>query len=514
MPPFLRVFFRYPFQALLLLILLFVMPVLSLDYGITYDEAVQQAYGTNVFHFFSSGFKDLSALSSGGGLKYYGGMFDFLCVCAQKIFSFADIYDVRHILNSLFGWLLILFTSLLSTRLFGNLAGVLSILFYVLSPRIFADMMNNPKDIPFAAFYVASLYGFSFIKSDFPFFEKKHLIGLILAIALCLNIRSGGLILLGYAGLLVIAMVFLNRKSWSVCFFKKTIGWTFLCMIITQVLGGLFWPWVLFKPVIRLWESFFVMSHYSWEGLVLFKGQDILSTKIPWDYIPYWFVLTTPMALLFLSLIGLAVGFLQKNKTVFCLCFSFFFPWISAVLIHSVLYDGWRHFYFLYSPFIIISAYGASVLLKVAQKYRSAQVIIAFLMALSFYPPLYFSIHNHPFQTVYFNELIGGVKGAAGNFELDYWGSCYKDVVHKLADIAIQEQRTISFKATIGSHMAEYYAKSKPLLHYTAEEGKAEFELVLLRSSFDRIQELLHSNNKIYATTVDSVPLCLMSKLK
>ncbi len=44
----------------------------------------------------------------------------------------------------------------------------------------------------------------------------------------------------------------------------------------------------------------------------------------------------------------------------------------------------------------------------------------------------FFMIRNHPHQNVYFNELVGGVNGADGKFDMDYWGLSYKQLYEKL----------------------------------------------------------------------------------
>jgi L-threonylcarbamoyladenylate synthase len=33
----------------------------------------------------------------------------------------------------------------------------------------------------------------------------------------------------------------------------------------------------------------------------------------------------------------------------------------------------------------------------------------------------------HPYEYVYFNELVGGLNGAQGNYEMDYWGASYSE---------------------------------------------------------------------------------------
>jgi hypothetical protein len=45
---------------------------------------------------------------------------------------------------------------------------------------------------------------------------------------------------------------------------------------------------------------------------------------------------------------------------------------------------------------------------------------------------LTFMVRNHPLQNVFFSSLTGGIRGAAGRFELDYWGASYKQAIEEV----------------------------------------------------------------------------------
>ena len=66
--------------------------------------------------------------------------------------------------------------------------------------------MNNPKDLPFAAMSVAALYYISTVSPRWPYLPLGTAVKIALAIALALSIRVGGLLYLGYFGLLVMAL--------------------------------------------------------------------------------------------------------------------------------------------------------------------------------------------------------------------------------------------------------------------------------------------------------------------
>src|SRR5690242_9792652 len=54
------------------------MSVLSFDYGITWDEPIQDAYGQLIYSYYRSGLTDRSALHFGISI-FYGGFFEVLC---------------------------------------------------------------------------------------------------------------------------------------------------------------------------------------------------------------------------------------------------------------------------------------------------------------------------------------------------------------------------------------------------------------------------------------------------
>ena len=78
-----------------------------LDYGLTYDEEVSRWYGRMVLRWYSTFFKDQSALGY-YDLHLYGGFFEAISQLAvsicRKILPL-DVYETRHLVNALFGFL-------------------------------------------------------------------------------------------------------------------------------------------------------------------------------------------------------------------------------------------------------------------------------------------------------------------------------------------------------------------------------------------------------------------------
>jgi tetratricopeptide (TPR) repeat protein len=54
-------------------------------------------------------------------------------------------------------------------------------------------------------------------------------------------------------------------------------------------------------------------------------------------------------------------------------------------------------------------------------KNEKVKLVVLGVVAITFLKPGIWSIANHPYEYMYFNEIAGGIKGANGEYETDYW---------------------------------------------------------------------------------------------
>src|SRR5207247_5242809 len=127
----------------------------------------------------------------------YAGGFEFSTVIAQHFVN-GDTYVVRHAVNAVTGWVGIVFCGLLAAKLWGPRTGWIAAALLTLSPRYFADAMNNPKDAPFAACAMLALYITLTMPARPPYLTWKRAAALGIAIVLAINVRPLGLVLIGY----------------------------------------------------------------------------------------------------------------------------------------------------------------------------------------------------------------------------------------------------------------------------------------------------------------------------
>jgi hypothetical protein len=102
---------------------------------------------------------------------------------------------------------------------------------------------------------------------------------------------------------------------------------------------------------------------------------------------------------------------------------AFLFPVLVIIALHSVVYDSWRHMFFIYPPFAMLAAYAVHH----AMSLRRRKTAMALISAV-FVPTAVFMIRNHPVQFVHFNALVDRrtPEHLRNQFELDYWGVAYK----------------------------------------------------------------------------------------
>ncbi len=116
----------------------------------------------------------------------------------------------------------------------------------------------------------------------------------------------------------------------------------------------------------------------------------------------------------------------ERNFLLYIACFTV--PILAVLILHSVIYDDWRHLYFIYPAFLLMAIYFINKILQ--SKFR---LIIQVAVVVQLVAVGYFMIADHPFQQVYFNELVShDAEYLHKNYEMDYWGAGLKVGLERL----------------------------------------------------------------------------------
>lgn len=438
-----------PWKALFFLIsavALIGMPLLSRQFGITWDEWFDHNLGHFVWRYLLTQGSDKTYFMFAHGYLYSGLYYTiaaiiYTFVTGNPNLVFGGLYEdaallpyftFSHGMNAVAGVLVMFYTGWTIRKLTNWRAGFLAFLFMLLSPRFFGHSMNNPKDIPFAFAYIFCLSQTLDYVKQLPKPRFSTIFLLTLGIVLSIGTRIGGIIQIAYLSLFTgVTYLFLIYEQ------KRMINpfpimLTILGVAILGYAGSLFfWPYGMESPIGNLFNAMKEITKFDYgSGTVLFEGKMTPNGALPWYYIPKWIMITIPLPVL-IGLAGFPIfvkGILKKIplRLLWIIIFSAIFPIAYVIFKGSILYDGWRHFIFLYPPLIILSVLSWDQLFSFLGKkkhFAIAWMILAGMLCL----PLSWMIRNHPYQTVYFNELVGGTKGAYGKYETDYWGNCIRE---------------------------------------------------------------------------------------
>ena len=401
------------------------------EYGVTSDEHHHVKYGADIFGWYRHLFGDYTAFET-ANTWLYGGFFDLTAYVLAYVLPL-DIYDTRHLYCALIGLLGVVAAYRIGCAFGGPRAGFVAALCLVLTPRYYGHTFNNTKDIPFAVFYLWSVYYLIVSLKKLPNISLRDCVKLGVAIGLTMAIRSSGVVLFFYLGLGFIGWYVWQRGSevdvWGLL---KQLG---IVVLISYGVLLPFWPWLQLHPLTGLWDGVVLFASFGEVHYSFFEGSYIASDAIPWYYAPKWLMLSLPESVLLG--IGLGAGwfvYLVRVKSSDwlgwgLLCFSGVFPLSYAVIGGTPLYDGLRQMLFVLPSFAVMAGVGVDrcvSLLRGLWFRVGAWSVVGCLLLLS----LWDMVVLHPNEYVYFNRMVaGGLSGGSAGYETDYWNHTYKQGV-------------------------------------------------------------------------------------
>lgn len=291
-------------------------------------------------------------------------------------------------------------------------------LMLLLSPQFFAHGHFNNKDIALMSLAACLLWqGLRLMKK--PAFSTGLLFSFFGALAA--NTKVAGLALWGLCALFVLIQQIISRRM-------KGRVWAVAAVTLFSFFGfyALFTPALWAEPMAFL-EYLLVnaVGFQRWQNLILFRGAvfNLRQDSLPVYYLPYMVLATTPVWLLVLIGAGNALAILRKPRLdLWLVVLMWALPLGFAVLTRTTVYNGWRHFYFIYGPMLVLAAWGINQLPK-------KKLLTALLAACMLFGAVEMVI-NHPHQQTYYQPLARGED----HNELDYWNVSARDALQTLAD--------------------------------------------------------------------------------
>jgi hypothetical protein len=311
--------------------------------------------------------------------------------------------------------------------------GLLGSLFLYLSPRFFAEGHYNSKDMVVMSLVILLIAaGIKLIESRR--FSSAIVFAFVAAVAT--NMRITALFMFGLLGLLYIVNLTI-KKEWN----AKNL-WVGLTAIVSFLLiSHLITPAAWRTPLEYIAYVIGRSSNFAdWPGAVYFQG--LVHRPVPSSYIPTMIVVTTPILILALALLGHITAIVEffrgvirkeipRETQYLLVCIIFIWTFLLfAIIRRPILYNSWRHLYFLYGPMLVLAV--AAVRFLVERARGKLRIVVVSAVALQLLVCAVLIGISHPFQYVYFNPLAG--KDPAQNYEFDYWNVSQTQMLMKLAD--------------------------------------------------------------------------------
>ena len=454
-------------ETLLVLLVLGVVLVIGLataaDYGLSTDEFNTDDYGPKALAWYTSGFADRSQFETVEEyLWMYGPWFQMLVAAVQSL-ELASPITVRHALTFLLGLAGLAAVVPMARLTVGYWAGLTALTLCLLTGYLYGNLFFAPIDVPFLfAMSWSTLASVLMVRQGVPSWRLTLATGL--ATGLAIATRTGGVITHAYlvGGMSLCALEALLRHGRAGYGQLRQIALhTLLVILVAWLTAIALWPWLqIGHPLIQFLEAHrhFATLDTSFE----FQnwGRRTFTDNVPAWYIPGQLVVRLPEGFLALLLLGTAVWIgaagswsratlralrrsgvaglrpiaaeFAGSRAVLLVSVAAFGPIAVLIMLQgSTLYDGVRHVLFVIPMLAIVAARGLTSLLPFLRRISIVPVAVGVAHTAAIVVTL---VILHPLEYIAMNSLAGGVVGAYGRFDLDYWSMAVPEALRRLED--------------------------------------------------------------------------------
>ncbi|MFN8413159.1 MAG: hypothetical protein U0Z26_12300 [Anaerolineales bacterium] len=473
---------------LLLLVSLAVGLLTFKDYGLSWDEPLYYDYGSASQYAYSisarlDGTFDINKsfgasasdhVTRGPAYLLIGGLVEGLL---EKLgLDMASAWHLTNFLTYLVG--LTCFYLLIRLWL-DPWPAALSTAFFASQPLLWNHAFINPKDMPFAVFFLISMVlGIRMIDEwgDRPKGFQTILPGIFLGITTSIRFIAPyivfllffyfvtkcvtwGNVILSAKNVILSASEESRTSRFTITPRWKTI-WAFIpygvVAIVTMIV---LWPFLWSNPIGQFLFTMQAMSETSANLKMLFWGQAYHGYDLPRRYFPTLLLTTLTEPTWILFALGLVIAFVRSfQQKVDRAKLGTLFLWFGIMIallvgVNPPNSDGYRHYLFMLPPVFLFAGFGINELLKrITPQWGKA--LAAFLLLL---PALFNDVTLHPYQYAYYNSFIGGTKSAFRSYETDYWLTCYKEAVQ---DFNVKAPQDAVLFVKREPYIAAYYTRA------------------------------------------------------
>ncbi|MBN2751804.1 MAG: glycosyltransferase family 39 protein [Rhodospirillaceae bacterium] len=420
------------------------------DYGISNDEEVQQTYGELLLRFFATGFSDDNAFHY-RNLYLYGGLFDLIAAGIGPHIPLPT-YEWRHLLTAIVGVVGMWGTWRLTRLLSSDSWACVAVLLLAVTGAWWGTLCNHTKDISFASAMIWVTYYAARIAPELPRPRLRHVLGLGTAMGCAVGLR----IVAVYGGLeiAILLLVAAMDTKGGMADVLKRLALSVIHLLPAVVVGvaimAIAWPWSVFAPG-NILVAIDTFRRFPINMLTRLDGVVMKAADVPRWYLPTYVIIRLPE----LTLMGLALGGVTSSLCLIHrrlerlhalrllpVILAIIVPVGHAILTDPVLYNGLRHYMFLLPPLAVLATLGLRTTHQIITQHLGRPPSSLFLAACGglwlVHAATMFQLH--PYESVAYNSLVGGVPGAVGRYEFDYHGNAIREATTRLAQMVATEK--------------------------------------------------------------------------
>jgi hypothetical protein len=397
----------------------------------------------------------------------------------------------------------------------GQRVGFLALLLLLLTPAYYGHSFNNPKDAPFAAAMVWTTFYLCKVISTLPAPPVRLVIKLGVTLGISLGIRVAAVLIGPYLAVgLVLFLLGMWRETHDPTLVREQMWTAFRRLlpaaVVAYLLMGVFWPWGVMSP----FNPFDALRDFSKLPInidTLVAGIWVKATQVPRGYLPDYLVVNLPEIVLFGLLVSAVFGIIwlvgrlrnhqpfpigtgpaeTRRMQVLVVTLAAFFPIIFFIFYKPTAYNGIRHFLFVVPPLAVLASIGLDRLWDRLAKFNgSMDRLFAAVLTVVLVAQTWVMGQLHPDEYVYYNLLTGGVKGAEGAYELDYWGNSLEEATKDLAEFIAMENGdkpiTRTYKVAVCGHRLSAAYFFPEYMEFTKNLEDADFLVAFTQANCHR----------------------------
>lgn len=436
-------------------------------------------------------------------------LFNFILF--QKLHLINDI-DAYRVYGIFLASLLVFVLYKWVCRTYGNVAGFIASLSLALYPLFWSEThFNTEKDIPETVYWSLAIF------STWKAFTEKNwrwliLLGIFLGLALGtkFNILFLPLVLIPWL------TVFTINNRFSIHKYKFDLG-GIIAPVACLILFVGSWPYLWPDPINRIKGVF---SFYKEIGTSSSFNPNFLGPLGMNTYPIQWIIYTTPVVILIFGAVGILVACkrlkFEKDKVSLLFLLWLVIPVLRVSWPGTNVYGGIRQIMEYIPALAVLSGLGGSTIYYWLKSLGIRPLVGIVLLIFSFCPLIWRLYEIHPNENVYFNFLIGGLKGAEEK-NLPAWGNsfgaAYRQGVKWLNTNADPNSK-VAFGHELLPNIPNIWLRPDLTLHNTFRSGELKNGEYVIGLTYEGTEKTAYFDNyldraliPIYKVEVDEVSI-------